>query len=138
MAEAVNHPKHYGGKDAIYEVIKTLEAWLTPEQFIGYCRGSYIAYMARAGKKGDVDEDLRKAEWYSAYERDYRKRVAVGDIGENRAPKLGNIVLHMVIEERTRQLYDALGVPEADRSPDPAVAFAAAVATVKNLRTHFG
>jgi hypothetical protein len=32
--ELVNHPQHYGG-DAVNEVIKVLEVWLTPEEFIG-------------------------------------------------------------------------------------------------------
>ena len=83
MAEAVHHPSHYGG-DAVYETIKVLEAWLTPEQFIGFCRGNTIKYQSRAGKKGDCVEDLKKAEFYSAYERDFRARLSSGAIGEGR------------------------------------------------------
>ena len=62
--ETVNHPAHYGG-DTLYETIKVLEAWLTPEQFIGFCRGNAIKYQSRAGKNGDCAEDLKEAQFYS-------------------------------------------------------------------------
>lgn len=64
MSDAVNHPDHYGGADDPYEVIKVLEAWLTPEEFRGFLKGNYIKYQARAGKKGSTHEDLQKAAWY--------------------------------------------------------------------------
>lgn len=57
--EAVNHPKHYGGADNPYEAIKVIEAWS-----LGFCLGNAVKYIARAGKKGDVIEDLKKARWY--------------------------------------------------------------------------
>ncbi len=38
-----------------------LEAWLTHEEFRGYLRGTAIAYLARAGRKGDAREDVAKA-----------------------------------------------------------------------------
>ncbi len=60
---AVEHPAHYGG-DTQFETIKVLEAWLTPEQFSGFLRGNALKYLSRAGRKGDVVEDLRKAAWY--------------------------------------------------------------------------
>lgn len=61
--EKVNHPDHYGG-DTPYEVIKVLEAWFTPEEFIGFLKGNAIKYMARHRDKGGA-EDLQKAAWYS-------------------------------------------------------------------------
>lgn len=79
--ETVNHPKHYGG-DTVYETIKVLEATLTPEQFIGFCRGNSIKYQSRAGKKGNAVEDLRKAEFYTRYEADFRERLERGEVGE--------------------------------------------------------
>jgi hypothetical protein len=79
--ENVNHPQHYGG-DTVYETIKVLEAMLTPEQFIGFCRGNAIKYQSRAGKKGDVIEDLKKAKFYTDYEADFRERLKRGEIGE--------------------------------------------------------
>jgi hypothetical protein len=67
MAETVDHPQHYGG-DTPYETIKVLRAWLTPEQFEGFCLGNAIKYLSRAGKKHtDPSEDLKKAAWYAQY-----------------------------------------------------------------------
>lgn len=40
-----------------------IEAWLTPEAFQGFLHGNAIKYLARANKKGGV-EDLRKAAHY--------------------------------------------------------------------------
>ena len=81
MTETVNHPAHYGG-DTVYETIKVLEAWLTPEEFVGFLKGNAIKYLSRAGKKGNretVDEDNRKAEWYLNYLIAYRTRVVRND-----------------------------------------------------------
>lgn len=57
--EAVNHPAHYGGADNPYEAIKVIEAWE-----LGFCLGNTVKYISRAGKKGDIVEDLKKARWY--------------------------------------------------------------------------
>ncbi len=57
--EAVNHPAHYGGADNPYEAIKVIEAWS-----LGFNLGNAVKYISRAGKKGDVLEDLKKARWY--------------------------------------------------------------------------
>lgn len=62
MAEAVDHPKHYGGAENPYEVIKVIEAWK-----LGFDLGNAVKYIARAGKKGKkakTIEDLKKARWY--------------------------------------------------------------------------
>lgn len=59
MSDAVNHPPHYGGVDNPYEAIKVIEAWE-----LGFNLGNAVKYMARAGKKGDALEDLKKARWY--------------------------------------------------------------------------
>jgi hypothetical protein len=59
MSDPVNHPDHYGGKDNPYEAIKVIEAWE-----LGFHLGNAIKYIARAGKKGDTLQDLRKAIWY--------------------------------------------------------------------------
>lgn len=59
-AEQVNHPSHYGG-DVPHEVIKCLEAW-------GLVNDAYlfnvVKYLARAGKKDAVLQDLKKAKFY--------------------------------------------------------------------------
>jgi hypothetical protein len=57
--EAVEHPPHYGGADNPYEAIRVIEAW-----GLGFCLGNTVKYIARAGKKDDVLQDLSKARWY--------------------------------------------------------------------------
>lgn len=59
MKEAVNHPAHYGGAENSYEAIKVIEAWS-----LGFCLGNAVKYIARAGKKDDTIQDLKKAAWY--------------------------------------------------------------------------
>lgn len=55
----VDHPSHYGGIQNIYETIKVIEAW-----GLNFNLGNAIKYISRAGKKGDIKEDLQKAAWY--------------------------------------------------------------------------
>lgn len=43
-----------------------MQAWMTPEQFVGFLRGNAVKYLARAGSKGDALEDYRKAQHYLA------------------------------------------------------------------------
>jgi hypothetical protein len=59
MADSVNHPEHYGGVDNPYEAIKVVEAWA-----LNFNLGNTLKYISRAGKKGDLLEDLKKARWY--------------------------------------------------------------------------
>jgi hypothetical protein len=74
MAEAVDHPAHYGnGADDPYEVIKVLERWLSREEFIGALKFNVIKYQARAAKKNG-DQDYAKAAWYASYLADFLKR----------------------------------------------------------------
>lgn len=58
MSDPVNHPQHYTfGK---YEVIDVLEDWFATDPLLWQVG----KYLARAGRKGDVLEDLKKARWY--------------------------------------------------------------------------
>ena len=59
--ENVDSPKHYGGKDNIYETIKVIQAkgWGIP-----FCLGNIIKYSTRAEHKGKFVEDLEKVIWY--------------------------------------------------------------------------
>ena len=41
-----------------------MESWLSHSEFKGFLLGNAIKYLARAGKKGDALEDLRKARHY--------------------------------------------------------------------------
>jgi hypothetical protein len=73
LAEAVDHPSHYGGADDPYEVIKVLEHWLSREEFIGAMKFNIIKYQARAAKKNG-DQDYQKSAWYADYLTDFLKR----------------------------------------------------------------
>jgi hypothetical protein len=53
----VDHPPHYQGKSM--ETIEVIESF-----DLNFCLGNAIKYILRAGKKGDKEEDLRKAIWY--------------------------------------------------------------------------
>lgn len=72
--EKVNHPTHYGG-DTPHEVVKCLEAWGLESEALLW---NAVKYIARAGKKGDFLEDLRKAMWYleKRIEREEARRKA--------------------------------------------------------------
>lgn len=63
VKEEVNHPERYGG-DTTYECIKVLEAWLPDEQYKGFLRGNALKYLCRVGKKDEVMQELKKAQWY--------------------------------------------------------------------------
>jgi hypothetical protein len=56
--DPINHPGHYTfGK---YEVIDVLEDWFPADPLLWQV-GKYIA---RASRKGNLAEDLKKAAWY--------------------------------------------------------------------------
>ena len=66
--EQVNHPNHYGGGENPYEAIKVIEAW-----DLNFRLGNAVKYIARAGKKGEAKQDLKKAVWYLQREIDKQK-----------------------------------------------------------------
>jgi hypothetical protein len=57
----VEHPAHYGGEDNPYEAIKVLKAWGLENDAFLWNAGKYLA---RAGKKGPILEDLEKLVFY--------------------------------------------------------------------------
>ena len=59
MSSRVDHPDHYQTETGI-EAIEVIEAFF-PDSFH---LGNAFKYLARAGKKGDYVEDLRKSIWY--------------------------------------------------------------------------
>lgn len=63
--DPVNHPSHYtqGGK----EVIETIRDVCSIDEFIGYCKGNILKYLARRNFKGFYKQDLQKADWYLDY-----------------------------------------------------------------------
>ena len=67
---SVSNPRHYQTESGI-EAIEVIEAFF-PDSFH---LGNVFKYLARAGKKGDYVEDLRKAAWYLQREIDRDKRL---------------------------------------------------------------
>jgi hypothetical protein len=57
VADNVNHPKHYTSHPSGVECIAVTE-------HMNFNLGNAVKYVWRAGEKGDVLEDLRKARWY--------------------------------------------------------------------------
>ncbi len=55
--DMVNNPPHYTSHPSGVECIQVTEHY-------GFCIGSAIKYLWRAGLKGDAVEDLKKAVWY--------------------------------------------------------------------------
>lgn len=53
----VNHPPHYTKHESGIECIQVAE-------HMSFCLGNAVKYIWRAGEKGCVEEDLRKAIWY--------------------------------------------------------------------------
>ncbi len=68
--DVVNHPSHYTRGNI--EVIDFIE-----DQQLPYHLGNVVKYVARAGYKGDIVEDLKKAQWYlNRYIRTLEKGVS--------------------------------------------------------------
>ena len=56
--DAVNRPSHYAeGRE--FETIDVIEDWN-----LGYHLGNAVKYISRAGRKDDILQDLKKAQWY--------------------------------------------------------------------------
>lgn len=56
--DAVNRPSHYAeGRE--FETIDVIEDW-----DLGYHLGNTVKYISRAGRKDDILQDLKKAQWY--------------------------------------------------------------------------
>lgn len=57
IADVINKPSHY--TFSAVEPIDVIETWE-----LGFHLGNVVKYLARAGRKGDALEDLKKARWY--------------------------------------------------------------------------
>jgi len=55
----VNFPEHYTKGD-----IEVIDAIWSTGHGVSYCIGNALKYLSRAGKKGDLVEDIGKAHWY--------------------------------------------------------------------------
>ena len=58
MSDEVNHPKHYSDGRK-YEPIDVIEDW-----DLNFNLGNVLKYVARAGRKDDIVQDLEKARFY--------------------------------------------------------------------------
>lgn len=69
LDDVVKKPNHYQLCDT--EAIDVIRKTITEEQFKGYIVGNVLKYRLRAGKKDDVQQDIRKAleyeEMYARY-----------------------------------------------------------------------
>ena len=63
MSDQVKNPKHYQILDGV-ESIEIIARSMTVEQWHGFCLGNILKYRIRAGKKGDLAEDIAKADFY--------------------------------------------------------------------------
>lgn len=60
MSDKINNPKHYGGAENTYEVIKVIEAW-----GLGFHLGNVLKYIGRAGKKRPYHSGTKKSKMVS-------------------------------------------------------------------------
>lgn len=86
---AISRPAYYGGANDPYEVIKVIEAKLTPDEFRGWLKGTIAKYLFRPAKKQGLDDAL-KATWYARYWSEWEKRQA----DKNAAQKSESIAHH--------------------------------------------
>lgn len=73
--EMVNHPSHYQG----LEVIDAMELAYGTSEVMAFCRCNWFKYRARAGKKGNAQTDLEKAQWYARKFQQLRKKIGTKD-----------------------------------------------------------
>ena len=69
MSDKIN-PEHY--KIGGIETIDYIKAKLTPEEYLGYLKGTQIKYRARIGYKEGEDaiSDIDKMDWYRDKEKE--------------------------------------------------------------------
>ena len=60
----VESPVHYVPEEGV-ECIDYLKQVLTPEEFLGYCKGNTIKYLHRCNLKGTPETDRKKAANYA-------------------------------------------------------------------------
>lgn len=61
--DPVKSPSHYMTWPDM-ESIDIMRKVLTREEFIGFCKGNFLKYRLRAGKKDNLEQDINKSEKY--------------------------------------------------------------------------
>jgi len=64
MSDVVNKPNHYMTFPDM-EAIDIIRLTLTPEEFAGYCKGNFLKYRLRAGKKDNLEQEIAKSDVYA-------------------------------------------------------------------------
>ena len=64
--DPVDNPSHYKLFGTI-EVIDMIKELLTEEEFRGYLKGNCLKYRLRAGKKDNIEQDIKKAMKYEEW-----------------------------------------------------------------------
>lgn len=94
----VNHPAHYEQSCSL-ECIQVMELVFGANAVRGFCLGNAFKYMWRYKNKKNGLEDLKKAQWYMDYAKDY---VPVGDpTYEFMGELLEQLMEKMELERRT-------------------------------------
>ena len=57
--DMVHKPPHY--QFFGLQALRIIRDSMTEDEFRGYCMGNALKYRLRAGKKGDIEEDIAKA-----------------------------------------------------------------------------
>lgn len=60
---SIHHPAHYQLDNGM-EAIDVIRGVLGDRGYKAFCRGNALKYLCRAGKKGLITDDLKKAAWY--------------------------------------------------------------------------
>lgn len=71
--DMVSHPSHY--TSGSIEVIDMMESIWDKKYLIVYCEITAFKYRMRAGHKGDIVEDIQKAQWYEQKAKDLKNAL---------------------------------------------------------------
>lgn len=85
--DPVNNPSHYD-MFPDQQSIDLIEKCLTKEEFIGFLKGNCLKYRFRAGNKGDLRQDIDKANWYQTktfcfMSEEWPEETRIDNIGQN-------------------------------------------------------
>lgn len=104
MTDMVNNPPHYKDESGI-ECIEVTK-------YMQFCGGNCFKYLYRAGQKGDVIEDLKKARWYACKARDQGEKVCwsaitrIKDVASRRNKNIGHAMDSIAREDWIWVIYN--------------------------------
>ena len=83
-SDPVNHPSHYTRPGGV-ECIVAIKSMLSPEEFLGYLRGTALKYLWRYRMKNRI-EDLKKCGVYLRWLQEAYTGYAEGDETNEKLP----------------------------------------------------